>query len=212
MHEGQGRTRAIASKFGRHNRRRRAPTRGAPTRFRQPHEVFSNLMQLPCGGGAGRTPKHNFVRGGPRRGTENTLTPFDLLKVSGDVGRGLGRGVGGCAACAGGYVGGRWFVREMGAGREEGCVKSAAGGVAGQSHLNSDSTIALRRAPTRGAPTNCQSFSDESRILQEMPVEACVGLGASFAKQLGEAFGQRRPLIAKSKPGPSKLPPALGGR
>ena len=26
---------------------RRAPTRGAPTRFRQPHEVFSNLMQLP---------------------------------------------------------------------------------------------------------------------------------------------------------------------
>ena len=27
---------------------RRAPTRGAPTRFRQPHEVFSNLMQLPC--------------------------------------------------------------------------------------------------------------------------------------------------------------------
>ena len=25
----------------------RAPTRGAPTRFRQPHEVFSNLMQLP---------------------------------------------------------------------------------------------------------------------------------------------------------------------
>ena len=26
----------------------RAPTRGAPTRFRQPHEVFSNLMQLPC--------------------------------------------------------------------------------------------------------------------------------------------------------------------
>ena len=27
--------------------RGRAPTRGAPTRFRQPHEVFSNLMQLP---------------------------------------------------------------------------------------------------------------------------------------------------------------------
>ena len=27
----------------------RAPTRGAPTRFRQPHEVFSNLMQLPWG-------------------------------------------------------------------------------------------------------------------------------------------------------------------
>ena len=27
----------------------RAPTRGAPTRFRQPHEVFSYLMQLPCG-------------------------------------------------------------------------------------------------------------------------------------------------------------------
>ena len=26
----------------------RAPTRGAPTRFRQPHEVFSNLMQLLC--------------------------------------------------------------------------------------------------------------------------------------------------------------------
>ena len=26
---------------------RRAPTRGAPTRFRQPHEVFSDLMQLP---------------------------------------------------------------------------------------------------------------------------------------------------------------------
>ena len=26
---------------------RRAPTRGAPTRFRQPHEGFSNLMQLP---------------------------------------------------------------------------------------------------------------------------------------------------------------------
>ena len=26
----------------------RAPTRGTPTRFRQPHEVFSNLMQLPC--------------------------------------------------------------------------------------------------------------------------------------------------------------------
>ena len=26
----------------------RAPTRGAPTRFRQPHEVYSNLMQLPC--------------------------------------------------------------------------------------------------------------------------------------------------------------------
>ena len=25
----------------------RVPTRGAPTRFRQPHEVFSNLMQLP---------------------------------------------------------------------------------------------------------------------------------------------------------------------
>ena len=27
---------------------RRAPTRGAPTRFRQPHKVFSNLMHLPC--------------------------------------------------------------------------------------------------------------------------------------------------------------------
>ena len=29
----------------------RAPTRGAPTGFRQPHEVFSNLMQLPWAGG-----------------------------------------------------------------------------------------------------------------------------------------------------------------
>ena len=69
------RPRAIASEFGRHNsprraptrgallpivfsRRfalRRAPTRGAPTRFRQPHEVFSNLMQLPC-----KAPQYGF--------------------------------------------------------------------------------------------------------------------------------------------------------
>ena len=34
--------------FSRRFALRRAPTRGAPTRFRQPHEVFSNLMQLPC--------------------------------------------------------------------------------------------------------------------------------------------------------------------
>ena len=33
--------------FSRRLALRRAPTRGAPTRFRQPHEVFSNLMQLP---------------------------------------------------------------------------------------------------------------------------------------------------------------------
>ena len=33
--------------FSRRFALRRAPTRGAPTRFRQPHEVFSNLMQLP---------------------------------------------------------------------------------------------------------------------------------------------------------------------
>ena len=34
--------------FSRRSALRRAPTRGAPTRFRQLHEVFSNLMQLPC--------------------------------------------------------------------------------------------------------------------------------------------------------------------
>ena len=40
--------------FSRRFALRRAPTRGAPTRFRQPHEVFSNLMQLPWRrGGAG---------------------------------------------------------------------------------------------------------------------------------------------------------------
>ena len=33
--------------FSRRLALRRVPTRGAPTRFRQPHEVFSNLMQLP---------------------------------------------------------------------------------------------------------------------------------------------------------------------
>ena len=33
--------------FSRRLALRRAPTRGALTRFRQPHEVFSNLMQLP---------------------------------------------------------------------------------------------------------------------------------------------------------------------
>ena len=36
--------------FSRRFALRRVPTRGAPTRFRQPHEVFSNLMQLPWGG------------------------------------------------------------------------------------------------------------------------------------------------------------------
>ena len=35
--------------FSRRSALGRAPTRGAPTRFRQPHEVFSNLMQLPWG-------------------------------------------------------------------------------------------------------------------------------------------------------------------
>ena len=34
--------------FSRRSALGRASTRGAPTRFRQPHEVFSNLMQLPC--------------------------------------------------------------------------------------------------------------------------------------------------------------------
>ena len=33
--------------FSRRFALRRAPTRGAPTRFRQSHEVFSNLMRLP---------------------------------------------------------------------------------------------------------------------------------------------------------------------
>ena len=44
--------RAIASKFGRHNSPRRAPTRGAPTDSGSLTWVCPNLMQLPWGGGS----------------------------------------------------------------------------------------------------------------------------------------------------------------
>ena len=54
----------------------RAPTRGAPTRFRQPHEVFSNLMQLPCTKGR----EGNFCEG---------------------MNWGVGEGVGGKTFCGG---------------------------------------------------------------------------------------------------------------
>ena len=47
--------RAIASKFGRHNSPRRAPTRGAPTDSGSLRWVCTDLMQLPWG---------------PRRGAE----------------------------------------------------------------------------------------------------------------------------------------------
>ena len=55
VHEGPRRgreNRAIASKFGRHNSPRRAPTRGAPTDSGSLTWVCLNLMPLPWGGGS----------------------------------------------------------------------------------------------------------------------------------------------------------------
>ena len=72
----------------------RAPTRGAPTRFRQPHEVFSYLMQLPWRrGGAG---EGRGIRDGGRR-------PVRRWRGVLAVGFGGGR-CGGCPPAQGGRL------------------------------------------------------------------------------------------------------------
>ena len=67
---------------------RRAPTRGAPTRFRQPHEVFSNLMQLPWDGGWWPRPERRWrdglLEGGVLRCLNQDLQDLGIFMIAGD--------------------------------------------------------------------------------------------------------------------------------
>ena len=124
--------------YGLHSSRRcalkRAPTRGAPTRFRQPHVGLSQFDAIAL----------------PRRGTENTLTPFIIHEGPRRAGQT------------------HLSAHKGGEGTHKGCpyllfpAKKPAFSCQRRMEfaiahygLHSSRRYALRRAPTRGAPTNC---------------------------------------------------------
>ena len=122
--------RAIASKFGRHNSPRRAPTRGAPTDSGRLTWVCPNLMQLPW-----------LLRGVCLNCDLGGLGGWAVICAAATLGAEMGRMK--WAAGTGPIVFSRRFARRRAATRG-GPLPSVF-----------SRRFARRRAPTRGAPTCC---------------------------------------------------------
>ena len=130
---------------------RRAPTRGAPTRFRQPHAVLSQLDAIALGSGAGQS-HLNFAKLGHE----------------------------GCPQGGGGHPQGvpstnclHFSAKKPASSRQRPLEFATA-----HYDLHSSRRFALRRAPTRGAPTR---FRQPHAVLSQLDAIALGG-----PAQLGE--------------------------